>query len=681
MALLFLSGLQLIVTLGVGALLWRRLDGATREIERLRSALTIAETGVAVETRKRVHGAETAVRLSSVEGGAAAAPRSITELRRREPLSAVASTSSSSDATLSPETVRGLALAVAAVAPAIGFFFSGAAPAIVATAIVIAAAMMIVALRPLWRAAAWAGVIAATAWAAAGFAMGAAVSAPGIFSAALTLAGAAGLAHAHLRRATPGVTMVFVMSAAALALGAQIGLISAAGIAFGLLVAFAAIVGAMSMRLESLHLCAFGAALIGLFALSGQHDAAIWFTPVTAWLGAVFLGISVLRVPELGARGLALAGTGALASIGAVAGLHASGHGLADTGAAAVAFVAVALVLAGVIVWAARRDQRGVAALGLTLWTLACAAFFAVASGVWIALPAPLAAPAYAALAVGLVVLDWRLPHAVWRMLAWMAGALAAIMVVGAVLMLLGETPGWAAWALIALGVALPAALAGAAAYVAERRPSPATASAFEVFAIVAGVAATNLALRAIAANSALMLAPIGFAEAGLHIALWLASALAIAARAGFGARQVRRMAVYVLGAASLAASAIAALLWLTPYWAERSSAALITFEALGFLAPALLLWAHWAFWRAQEHIRPARIALAAAALTTAAFITLITLQSRNDGLPGIDWPGAAIITITFALAIGVNFAPGAVSAKAGAQFYKALRAPRVATR
>jgi hypothetical protein len=662
-ALLVLSGLQLIVTLGVGALLWRRLDNAAREIERLRKALHAAETAVAVETRKRVHGSD-AVRLAPIEGGVAQdAPRTITELRRRETINPVANTARA-DATLSPETLRGLALAVAASVPAIGFFIASAAPAIVATGLVIAAAMMLVALRPLWRVAAWASVINAGVWAAVGFALGVATDAPGVFSFALTAAGVSGLAHAHMRRATPGVSMAFVMGAAALALGAQIGLISAAGAAFGAILVCAAIVGAMSLRLESVHLCAFGAALVGLFALSGQHDAAIWFTPVTSWLGAVFLAITAIRVPELGARGLALAGTGALASIGGVAALHASGHGLADPTAAAAVFALVALALAGIIVWSARHEQRGVPALGLTLWVLACSAFFALSCGIWIALPAPVAAPAFAALALALVALDWRAPHAVWRMLAWMAGALAAIMAVGAVSMLLSEARHWAPWALIALGVALPAVLAGGAAYVAERKPALATAGAFESFAIIAGVASANLTLRAVAANGAVILAPIGFAEAGLHIAAWLGAALLLAARADFGARTVRRAAVFTLGVASLVACAITALLWLTPYWAVRDASALIQFAGLGFLAPAILMWAHWAFWRARKDVKRARIALGAASLTTAAFATLLTLQAGHE-----DWLSIALITLAFALAIGVNFVPGVTAA--GSDFHK----------
>lgn len=673
MALLILSGLQLIVTLGVGALLWRRLDRAGREIERLRKALNVAEAA-AVAPMRRVQGGE-AVRLTAVE--ASNAPRSITELRRRDP-AAQAAPAIGDAATLSPETVRGLALAVAAALPAIGFFVAGAHAAIVAAGLVIAAGMMMVALRPLWRMAAWAGVITAGAWSLIGFALGATSGAPGIFSAAITIAGAAGLAHAHLRRAAPGVTMIVLAGAVTLALGVQIGMVSAAGAAFGALLALSAIVGAMSFRLENVHLAAFGAALIGLFALSGQHDAAIWFTPVTAWLGAVFLAIAALRVPELGARGLVIGGTGSLASIGGVAALHLSGHGLADPIAAAAAFALVALALTGVIVWAALHEKRGIAALGLTLWTLACAAFFALSAAVWTALPAPLAAPVFAACALGLAALDLRAPHAVWRFLAWSAGAMAVFMAAHAAFMLLSEARGWAPWALIALGLALPAMLAGGAAHLAERRKALATAGGFEAFAIVAGVAAANLTLRALAANGALMLAPIGFAEAGLHITIWLGAALMLAARAEHGARAVRRAAVFALAIASLIACAVAALLWLTPHWSMRNGVALIQFDALGFLAPAILFLAHWLFWRARDEDVRTRTALGAGAMMAAAFITLLTLQSRHQGLPGIDWLGVSIITLTCMLAIGANFAPGVTRAGASAlNFHKNFHRPR----
>jgi hypothetical protein len=126
----------------------------------------------------------------------------------------------------------------------------------------------------------------------------------------------------------------------------------------------------------------------------------------------------------------------------------------------------------------------------------------------------------------------------------------------------------------------------------------------------------------------------------------------------------VRHAAVLTLGVASLGASIVAALLWLTPYWAVRAEATLIQIDSLGFLAPAMLYWGHWAFWRGRGPEARTRIALAAAAATSAACIILITLQARHDGLPGVDWFGVAVTALSVALAIAVNFAPGVTPAK-----------------
>ena len=52
---------------------------------------------------------------------------------------------------------------------------------------------------------------------------------------------------------------------------------------------------------------AFAAALAGLFVLSGQASAAIWFTPAAAWAGAVFFGVAAVQTPRLGSRGVAVA--------------------------------------------------------------------------------------------------------------------------------------------------------------------------------------------------------------------------------------------------------------------------------------------------------------------------------------------------------------------------------------
>src|SRR5262249_39839369 len=160
------------------------------------------------------------------------------------------------------------------------------------------------------------------------------------------------------------------------------------------------IVGAVSLRSEPLHLAGFAATLIGLFVLSGQPSAAIWFTPVTAWAGALFFGVAAVRTPYLGARGMTLAATGALAPLLGIAALYDSHQGLADARAAGAAFIVLALMLGGLIAAAAQRQHRGVAALKMTLWVLAAAAFAAAVAGSLLAFPAPFAASALAAISL-----------------------------------------------------------------------------------------------------------------------------------------------------------------------------------------------------------------------------------------------------------------------------------------
>src|SRR5262249_40850667 len=147
----------------------------------------------------------------------------------------------------------------------------------------------------------------------------------------------------------PGATLALVMAAAALALGSQIGMVGAPGIAFAAIVSCAAVAGALNIKLEPIHLAAFGATLIGLFVVSGQEPAAIWFTPIAAWAGALFLGISGVRVPKVGARGAALAATGVIAPLTSIAALYGADQGLADPHAAAGAFALLACLLGAII--------------------------------------------------------------------------------------------------------------------------------------------------------------------------------------------------------------------------------------------------------------------------------------------------------------------------------------------
>jgi hypothetical protein len=516
--------------------------------------------------------------------------------------------------------------------------------------------MVLLGLRQEWRAAAWAGVMTAAAWALVGLALGAAQASPIQYCVFVSFAALAGLTHAHLRGPAPGALMALAMAGAALSLASQTSMIGPGGAAFGVIVAAAAILGGMSLRLEGIHYAAFGAALIGLFVLSGQSEAAIWFTPVTTWAGALFLGVAAVRVPLLGSRGLGLAGVGVLAPLSALGALHLAHHGLADRFAAAGAFAGLGLLLCGLLGAAALRRPSGVTALQATGWVLALGAFTAVASAILLAAPAPFAATAFAALALGLAVLDARAPNSVWRAFACISAAFAAACALAAGAMLLNEAQHWAPAALLGLGLAAPAALTAAGARFAQRPEAGFTTGVLEAVAFALGVIAANLAMRLYFSSGAMLLQPVGFVEAGAHIGVWLMASLLIASRSHRGSKPVRIGSSVLLALIALTLVAFAGGLWLTPYWSAREAAtAPITHAPLGFLAPAVLFWAHWMFWRARGTDTRARTALAAAALLTAAFVTLELM--RWPGAP--EWLAALGSAVAFALAIVVNFAPG----------------------
>ena len=69
--------------------------------------------------------------------------------------------------------------------------------------------------------------------------------------------------------------------------------------------------------------------------------------------------------------------------------------------------------------------------------------------------------------ALGLILLNWRIAHALWLTLAWAAGAFALL--TGAVAAVFFERAG-APLVQLGLGVAAPAALAGLCAYLAAAR-------------------------------------------------------------------------------------------------------------------------------------------------------------------------------------------------------------------
>lgn len=637
--------------------LWRRVERLNADVAELRSARSAGSARVLRHARSAA--------VAPIEDEPSA-------LEDRPSARAaltwgLASPTGSSGSQVSPsaETSRGLLLGVLAIAPALGFFFRADAPTIVSSGLAVAAAMMVISLRPIWRAAAWSAVFTAGAWALLGFALGAAHTDPMSYSICIAFAGATGLLHTHLQRATPGATMALTMSAAALALASQTGMIGPAGAAFGLIVAFAAIVGALSLRLEAMHLAAFGASVIGLFVLSGQADAAIWFTPVTAWAGALFLGIAVIRVPQLGSRGVAIAGTGAFGALGALLSLNSAQHGLAHPYAAAGALLGLASVLGAVIAAAALRRDRGLQALRFSLTMLSCAGFIAIVAAIVLALPAPLAASASALTSLGFAALNMRFPEATWRAFSGAAALLTIPFAVVSAQMVVGEAGLWPAWTLIALGLAAPAAQLGGAAMLAARKDAPKLAALLEMLTMAFAVCAASLLVRLLFTNGAFRLHGVSFVETGMHSAVWLLAAILIGSRAQLGSTPMRLAGANLLMLAAVGVMATASLLWMTDYWTARAGAgpALLRRDTLGFLIPAVMFFAHWVFWRARSDDLQTRVAFGASMLLAAAFVTTEALVAR--GVP--DWARALVGAASFALALGLNFAPGVANSELSA--------------
>ncbi len=690
MALFFFLALQLFALVLGGALAWRRIERQEREIARLSRALEALRSAAAaqpiiqsaIETRlgeARVAEARTAKivaippRAPAPTLGAAGRPPGQT-LRRRFSLPAAIVKILPP---IPPATARGAALGFAATLPALAFFFAANHALVIACGLCIAAGMMLLALNSYWESAAWAGVFTGGAWALIGFAMQVAHAQPLSYCVALTLPGAAGLAYALLREPAPGATLALIMSGAALALGSQIGMIGEPGAAFAIIVSLAAIAGALSLRVEAIHVAAFAATLIGLFVLSGQESAAIWFTPVTAWSGALFLGIASVRVPRLGARGVALAGTGMLAPLLAIAALYASRQGLADPRAAGAAFLGLSALLGGVIVLSAQCYKRGVSALKLTLWVLVSGAFISAASGILLALPAPFAASAFAAIAIGLTFVEKRFSNAAWRLFASIAALFAAFEALSSIGLVLDEAPTWDGRIVVVFALALPSALTGGAAMLAHRCSAAFTTSFCKIVSVVLSVLTADLMVRLLFSGGAPLLQPIGFVEAGFHVAAWLAIALFVAARAvKRDAPAVRTASALVLSAGALVVSVVIATLWLTPYWEtlppSRAPWAVLHFNGLGFLAPAVLFWAQWVFWRARGSNVRTRIALGAAATMSACFVTLEAMHPQDIGA-STGTLSALIGALSFAMAIVVNFAPGVTASRRRLYFQEDL--------
>lgn len=660
---LFLAAAQLVV-FGAGfLLLWRKLGRMNGELMRLRQLVESRELDRAATKRTRAH-AEPA--LARAGGGSARPeapwPPPPADRRVNEPPLVVIDDieePSSWRAALTPQRLFTGATAALAALPLLGLPFGLALGELTVAGLMIAAALTLASLREGWSRAAWAGAIGGCAWALAGLSLGGAIAAPITFSAGAAFAGVAGLALFYMRGGAPGAILSLGMGAGLVGLGALAGIIGPAGGALVLLVLIAASLGASSLRREPLHHAAFAAAGVGLFVLSAQGSAAIWFTPAAALAGALFLAIAFLRVPQLGPRGGALAGTGAGASMFAVGALYVSQHGLANPLAAAGAFLALALAFAGLIALAAHRRQGGVDTLKLTLWVLAFCAFAATASAIFIATPAPLAAPLMAGVAAGLVLLDARVKSVTWRALATGALVLACLAAWSAGNSFAMEAPIWPRWALVLAAFAAPAALAAAATPVARRAGAPITADLFETFAILAALAAATLTLRYIFSAAEPDMVPIGFIEAGAIIALWLSAVLLLASNEHKGLAGI----LFVI---SLTFGAIAGVLWLTPFWLEQPlsglNLALFQHAPLGFALMAAPLWSLWLYWRMRGAQMRTRTAFGAAALATAAFLTHEYVIARGP-VSGADWPSIGAGVSLFVLAIAASTAPQVVGA------------------
>jgi hypothetical protein len=669
MALLILIALQLIGSAAAIAVLWRRSERQRRELVELRAQLEALTSQRAAPQRTR----REAVALTTVTQARAVAP---SPPQRQAPnhLSAPAwrlpeeLTHALAAAPVSPPMARNFALTIAALAPALGFAAHVSVVTMVGAGVIIGAAMMLVSLAPHWRPAAWGSAFTAGAWAMLGLATTAARGAPEIYCSVLPIAGAAGLTHAYLRRAAhgaavalaPGACLALFMCAAALALGSQIGMIGSPGVAFAVIVSCAAVAGALNIKLEPIHLAAFGATLIGLFVMSGQDTAAIWFTPITAWAGALFLGIAGVRVPKIGARGAALAATGVIAPMAAIAALYGAQQGLADPRAAAAAFAVLACVFVAIIATGARWRDRGLGSLKLTLWVLGAGSLIAACAAILLALPPSYAAPAFSALALGYVLTEARAPYVMWRAFAATATALACANAWASAELMLREAPHLGPWSTIGAGLAAPALISVIAGRIATANKTTLTAGVLEGAAIVMGMAAAALGVRYYFSAGAPLSHAITFVEAGVHISVWLLAAILIAARSRRGSRRLRAGAATALGALALVTSAAISGLLLRGYWADQPASSvppLFQYEGLGFALPAIFFWSSWVFWRAHGSNLRTRVAMGAGALMAAAFVTFEAMRPSDGGAPGTL--NALVGALSFALAIVLNFAPG----------------------
>lgn len=632
--MLILLAAQSVIMVAAIAYLWRRQRASDAEIARLRAELTsLAAVGARREGRV-AEAAQARQRTTSKIVPLPSSTRLISDpAQERAPPAAPKQGMG--------EVAGGMLLAIAAVSPALGFLF--ASPSMIAAiGVLVGAAMMLLALRAFWSAGAWAGAVTATAWALVGMTLGVETA---VLAGVITAAGLAALVQARLRDFAPGAALVAALTSLLLVLGAQSAMFGPYGIALAVLVSATALVGAHE-RFETLHVAAFAAALVGLFLLSGQSDAAIWFTPAAAWMGALFFGAAAVRVPYAGARAATVAATGALAPMLAVGALHQAQHALVSPLAAAASFFVVGALIAALLALTARRYK--LTDLKLTTWMLACSAFMALAAAIFLALPSPLEAPAFALLGVGLAALIARKPLRIWAVLACTTVALCVLSALGATRLVLAGVSELTPWTVLALAPAASTAL-----LVYAKRlvgPTKAITGILEAAALVLFVIAAHLLIRIVCAGEAVSLDPVDFVEATAHISMWLVASLAIAA----GRLEWQRTAMsFAFSALGFIGAGAAALAWFTPYWAARQITDSLH-APLGFLLLSAMFWAHWALWRARAKDFRTRASLASAALMMGA---AIVLHLADADIP--RWAFAMLSSGALMAAIALNFAPG----------------------
>jgi len=656
--LLLALAAQLIV-FGAGfALLWRKLHCTENELLELRRAVEAVELAMEREraaARKSRAKAEPALAVGGKMRGPTAAPPA--PERWSAPVARLVPDTPPLIVVDEPETPHWFTprlqfitgAGALALLPLVGLLFGWSLSTLAPAGILIAGVLALSGLRDDWSDAAWVGAAGGILWSLIGLATNAAAFAPIAFSSAAALAGGAGLTHLALRDSQRGAVLAGGMSVALLWLGASVGMIGAAGAGLAALVLAAAMLGARNLRSEPLLYAAFAASGVGLFVLSAQESAAIWFTPAAALAGILFLAIAFVRVPQLGPRGGAIAGTGAAASMFAVGALYVSQHGLANPWAASAGFIALAAIFAGVIALAAQRRHGDVQRLKLTLWVLGFTAFASIASAIFIVAPTPVCAALMAALALAFTLLDLRVRTLAWRVFAAASLAFAAMAAWTSADSFLTSLPIWPRWAIILVAFAAPSALAAAAAHIA-RPGAKLAADVFETFAVIGAIATGVLTLRFAFSPAEFELMPLGFLEAGAQIALLLGASLALAAT------QRRELAGLILIVA-LALGSVASAFWLTTEWIERPYAALAPY---GFALMAAPLWAHFFFWRNRAANARTRVTFAAASLASAAFITLIVVSAIQK--PAMDALTVGLCAALFALALGASFAPQIVN-------------------